>query len=149
MASILDMGMSDWTDQLADAREGLLRRGIEALLKKNLKAAFAAVPHEWKIEDEKEAKRYFLLFMKLIGADISGERQSARKGGRGSAGQDGNVCLRVQVREDAARGARPGEDEGIRQPVARYVAPRLLRRRQLRPREARHRRSARRAGVTP
>ena len=36
------------------------------------------MPHEWKIEDEKEAKRYFLLFMKLIGADISGERQSAR-----------------------------------------------------------------------
>ena len=78
VASILDLGMADWTEQLADAREGLLRRGVEALLKKNLKAAFAAVPHEWKIEDEKEAKRYFLLFMKLIGADISGERQSAR-----------------------------------------------------------------------
>ena len=28
--------------------------------------------------DEKEAKRYYLLFMKLIGADISGERESAR-----------------------------------------------------------------------
>ena len=78
VSSILDIGMSDWTEQLADAREGLLRRGVEALLKKNLKAAFAAVPHEWKIEDEKEAKRYFLLFMKLVGADISGERQSAR-----------------------------------------------------------------------
>ena len=31
------------------------------------------MPHEWKIESEREAKRYF-----LIGADISGERQSAR-----------------------------------------------------------------------
>ena len=78
VSSILDMGMTDWTEQLADAREGMLKRGVDALLKKNLKAAFAAVPHEWKIEDEKEAKRYFLLFMKLIGADISGERQSAR-----------------------------------------------------------------------
>ena len=78
VSSILDIGMSDWTEQLADAREGLLRRGVETLLKKNLKVAFAAVPHEWKIEDEKEAKRYFLLFMKLIGSDISGERQSAR-----------------------------------------------------------------------
>ena len=52
-------------------------RGVETLLKKNLKAAFSAVPHEWKIECEKEAKRYFLLFMKLIGSEISGERQSA------------------------------------------------------------------------
>ena len=78
VASILDMGMSDWTEHLVDAREGMLKRGVETLLKRNLKAAFAAVPHEWKIEDEKEAKRYFLLFMKLIGSDISGERQSAR-----------------------------------------------------------------------
>ena len=78
VSSILDMGMSDWTEHLVDAREGMLKRGVETLLKKNLKAAFAAVPHEWKIEDEKEAKRYFLLFMKLIGSDISGERQSAR-----------------------------------------------------------------------
>ena len=51
---------------------------MESLLTRNLRAAFASVPHEWKIEDEREAKRYFLLFMKLIGADISGERQSAR-----------------------------------------------------------------------
>ena len=51
---------------------------METLLKKNLKSAFAAVPHEWKIESEREAKRYFLLFMKLIGSEISGERQSAR-----------------------------------------------------------------------
>ena len=78
VASILDAGMSGWTDRLADAREGMIKRGVEAILSKNLKAAFAAVPHEWKIENEKEAKRYFLLFMKLIGADISGERQSAR-----------------------------------------------------------------------
>ena len=70
--------LPDWTEQLAEAREGLLSRGVETLLRKNLRAAFASVPHEWKIEDEREAKRYFLLFMKLIGADISGERQSAR-----------------------------------------------------------------------
>ena len=61
-----------------ESRAGLRAKGVETFLKKNLKAAFAAVPHEWKIEDEKEAKRYFLLFMKLVGADISGERQSAR-----------------------------------------------------------------------
>jgi len=78
VSSILDAGITDWTEQLVESRSGLRAKGVESLLKKNLKAAFAAVPHEWKIENEKEAKRYFLLFMKLIGADISGERQSAR-----------------------------------------------------------------------
>ena len=78
VSSLLDVGLSDWTEQLVEARAGLRAKGVESLLRKNLKAAFAAVPHEWKIESEKEAKRYFLLFMKLIGADISGERQSAR-----------------------------------------------------------------------
>ena len=78
VSSLLRNGMADWGDELADAQDDLIEKGVETLLRKNLKAAFAAVPHEWKIESEKEAKRYFLLFMKLIGADISGERQSAR-----------------------------------------------------------------------
>ena len=78
VSSLLGNGLSDWTEHLAESRAGLRAKGVETLLRKNLKAAFAAVPHEWKIDDEKEAKRYFLLFMKLIGADISGERQSAR-----------------------------------------------------------------------
>ena len=78
VSTILSSGMSDWTEDLADAQDDLIEKGIETLLGKNLKAVFASVPHEWKIESEKEAKRYFLLFMKLIGADISGERQSAR-----------------------------------------------------------------------
>ena len=77
VSTLLGAGMADWTEQLAEAREGLIAKGVEALLTKNLKAVFAAVPHEWNIGDEKEAKRYFLLFMKLVGADISGERQSA------------------------------------------------------------------------
>ena len=78
VSTLLRNGMSAWNEELADAQDDLIENGVETLVKKNLKAAFAAVPHEWKIEDEKEAKRYFLLFMKLIGADISGERQSAR-----------------------------------------------------------------------
>ena len=78
VSSLLRNGMADWGDELADAQDDLIEKGVETLLRKNLKAAFASVPHEWKIESEREAKRYFLLFMKLIGADISGERQSAR-----------------------------------------------------------------------
>ena len=78
VSTLLPTTLPDWTEQLADARDGMKERGVESLLRRNLKAVFAAVPHEWKIEDEKEAKRYFLLFMKLVGADISGERQSAK-----------------------------------------------------------------------
>jgi hypothetical protein len=78
VSTLLRNGMSDWNEELADAQDDLIEKGVETLLRKNLKAAFAAVPHEWHIANEKEAKRYFLLFMKLIGADISGERQSAR-----------------------------------------------------------------------
>ena len=78
MRSVLGRSMENWNDKLIYSRRELRAKGVESLLHRNLKAAFAAVPHEWKIEDEKEAKRYFLLFMKLIGADISGERQSAR-----------------------------------------------------------------------
>jgi hypothetical protein len=77
VSSFLGDAMPDWTEMLVQARSALVEQGVDTLLRKNLKAAFAAVPHEWKIEDEKEAKRYFLLFLKLCGADISGERQSA------------------------------------------------------------------------
>ena len=78
MQSVLGRSMEGWKERQILMRRELRAKGVETLLSKNLKAAFAAVPHEWHISDEKEAKRYFLLFMKLIGADISGERQSAR-----------------------------------------------------------------------
>ena len=78
VSTLLHNGMPDWNEELADAQDDLIEKGVETLLSRNLRAAFAAVPHEWKIDGEREAKRYFLLFMKLIGADISGERQSAR-----------------------------------------------------------------------
>ncbi|MBR3086039.1 MAG: AAA family ATPase, partial [Kiritimatiellae bacterium] len=78
VSTLLRNSMPDWNEELADAQDDLIENGVETLLRKNLRAAFAAVPYEWKIENEREAKRYFLLFMKLIGADISGERQSAR-----------------------------------------------------------------------
>ncbi len=78
MRSVLGRDMEKWGERQILTRRELRAKGVESLLRKNLKASFAAVPHEWKIEDEKDAKRYFLLFMKLIGADISGERQSAR-----------------------------------------------------------------------
>ncbi len=39
---------------------------------------FANVPCDWRLKGEAEAKRYFVMFFKLLGADISGEAPSAR-----------------------------------------------------------------------
>lgn len=78
VSSVLgNASIEDWTEQLAETKSAMLERGVESLLRRNLRAAFAAVPHEWRIDSEREAKRYFLLFLRLCGADISGERQSA------------------------------------------------------------------------
>ncbi len=74
---LMGAAFSSWNDRAQRARLELLSKGVETLLRKNLKAAFAAVPHEWRLENENEAKRYFLLFLRMIGADISGEVQSA------------------------------------------------------------------------
>ena len=43
-----------------------------------LQSVFAMVPHEWKLKSEAEAKRYFLLFMKMAGADITPELESSK-----------------------------------------------------------------------
>ncbi len=48
--------------------------------------------------------------------------------------------------DDRARGSGSGSRKGLRRPVARRRSARIPRRRQLRPREARHRRPARRTG---
>ncbi len=76
-ASLFKASFTDWNDRLIHSRRDLRANGVEVFLRRNLKAAFSTVPYEWKITCEREAKRYFLLFLKLCGADISGERQSA------------------------------------------------------------------------
>ena len=63
---------------------GELRSGLESgdrsseFIYKVLASVFAMVPHEWKLKNEAEAKRYFLLFMKMAGADITPELESSK-----------------------------------------------------------------------
>ena len=78
IASVLQSSSEDWFARLDDIKTEVEDRGIETFLRRNLHALFAKIPHEWKIGGETEAKRYFLLSLSLLGADISGERQSAR-----------------------------------------------------------------------
>ncbi len=77
VGSLMGAAFSSWNDRAQRARLELRAKGVETLLSKNLRAAFAAVPHDWRLENEAEAKRYFLLFLRMIGADVSGEVQSA------------------------------------------------------------------------
>ena len=59
-----------------------LRSGLESgdysvdFVRKMLASVFAMVPHEWKLKSEAEAKRYFLLFMKMVGATVKVEVES-------------------------------------------------------------------------
>ena len=78
IADVLASAAEDWFARLDDIRTEVEERGIETFLGRNLRALFAKIPHEWRIGCENEAKRYFLLSLSLLGADVSGERQSAR-----------------------------------------------------------------------
>ena len=51
---------------------------VSNVLRRVLTSVFAMVPHEWKLRNEAEAKRYFLLFMKMAGADITPELESSK-----------------------------------------------------------------------
>ena len=73
---VMSQRSDDFISQAYDLRR-LLETDAEAL-PRVLTAIFAMVPHEWKIKNEAEAKRYFLLFMKMAGADIAPECESAK-----------------------------------------------------------------------
>ena len=59
-----------------DAREALCAKGMDFVLGKSLFACFARIPHEWKLDSEAEAKRFFQLYCHFLGAKIKGEHES-------------------------------------------------------------------------
>ena len=59
-----------------DAREVLISKGMDFVLEKSLFACFARIPHEWKLDSEAEAKRFFQLYCHFLGAKIKGEHES-------------------------------------------------------------------------
>ena len=72
-------GSSDAFTSAATDLKGILDSdGDGVALDKVLTSVFAMVPHEWKLKNEAEAKRYFLLFMRMAGADICVEEQSVK-----------------------------------------------------------------------
>ena len=50
----------------------------ETVLNETLTAAFNAIPYDWTVKDEPEARRMFLFYCYLMGADIIGEVHSPK-----------------------------------------------------------------------
>ena len=64
-------------DALVDAAKNQIAAGdIRGLLYDSLFALYAKIPPTWRVKDEADAKRYFLLFMQMAGANPQPERAS-------------------------------------------------------------------------
>ena len=64
-------------DALVDVAKRQLAGGdVRGLLYSSLFGLYAALPPTWRVKNEAEAKRYFLLFMKMVGAKPQPEAPS-------------------------------------------------------------------------
>lgn len=66
--------------QMHDARNRLSSNPsqLTTILDETLVAAFNAIPYDWKIKDEPEARRMFLFYCSLMGATVLGEVHSSK-----------------------------------------------------------------------
>ena len=66
-------------DALVDRARRLIREGdVHEVVETMLFSLYAAVPPDWRIKNEAEAKRYFQLFFAMLGANPAPEFPSAR-----------------------------------------------------------------------
>ena len=74
------MGLRKATfDTILDRAKRLIQEGdIREVMETMLFSLYAAVPPDWRIKDEAEAKRYFQLFFAMLGANPAPEFPSAR-----------------------------------------------------------------------
>ena len=68
----------DFTALVDVAKRQLAEGDVDALINETLFSLYAALPSTWRVKDEADAKRYFQLFMKMLGADVRAEQTSAR-----------------------------------------------------------------------
>ena len=67
----------DFTALVDAAKKQLAEGDVDALVNETLFSLYAALPSTWRVKDEADAKRHFLLFMKMLGADVQAEEASA------------------------------------------------------------------------
>ena len=68
----------DFTTLVDVAKRQLAEGNVDALTNETLFSLYAALPPTWRVKDEAEAKRYFQLFMRMLGAKAQTEQASAR-----------------------------------------------------------------------
>jgi hypothetical protein len=78
VSKILQLDVGDFDILLDKARRLLAAGDIREVVETLLYALYAAIPPDWQIKDEAEAKRYFLLFMSMCGANPAPEFPSVR-----------------------------------------------------------------------
>ena len=67
----------DFTALVDVAKRQLAHGDVRMLVGKTLYSLYAALPPTWLVKSEAEAKRYFQLFMKMLGANVQAEEASA------------------------------------------------------------------------
>jgi len=68
----------DFTALVDVAKRQLAEGDVDALTNETLFSLYATLPATWRVKSEADAKRYFQLFMKMLGADVRTEKTSAR-----------------------------------------------------------------------
>jgi len=67
----------DFTALVDVAKRQLAEGDVRMLVGKTLFSIYASLPPTWRVKSEADAKRYFQLFMKMLGANIQAEEVSA------------------------------------------------------------------------
>ena len=75
---LMKMDEKDFNALVDVAKKQLAGGDVDALTNETLYSLYAALPSTWRVKDEADAKRYFQLFVKMLGADVRTEQTSAR-----------------------------------------------------------------------
>ena len=74
--TIMHMDEASFTALVDVAKRQIADGDVRMLVGKTLYSIYASLPSTWHVRDEAEAKRYFQLFMKMLGAEVQAEKAS-------------------------------------------------------------------------
>ena len=74
---LMKIDEKDFTALVDVAKRQIAEGDIRMLVGKTLYSLYAALPPTWRVKDEADAKRYFQLFTKMLGAKVQAEEGSA------------------------------------------------------------------------
>ena len=75
--TVMHMDESSFSSLVDAAKRQLAEGDVRMLVGKTIYSLYAAIPSTWAVKSEAEAKRYFQLLMKMLGASVQAEEASA------------------------------------------------------------------------